>query len=786
MEFIKKNLNIISISAVVIGVLIYLFSYHMYLHSNVSIFETNESNINNIIYRDDYNLDLSLEEKLWLKDNSVVRLGINRSFPPFGYITENYKYIGFSADYMRLIEYRLGLKFDIYKDVSWADTLKMAESGQLDMIAALVPTKDRQDFFEFSPSYIHKPTQIFGQTKASNNYSSLDRLKGKLVAIEQASYSADELLKNYPEIRLKFVKNTKEALKLVSLGKADAYVGNGATANFLIKEQGFYNLSSLARTQLQSDHSIGVVKPNTMLASVINKALLSISKDDTKMISGYWFGTSRKSFFSWETILLLSSIFVGVALFFGIWSFSLRKTKNELKVSERKLRAQSELDHLTRLGNRRKFYARLEKEVEESTEYEKAFTLLFLDLDMFKEVNDTLGHAIGDLLLIEASKRLSACVGDTGRVYRLGGDEFVMIIPGLSDRQNIEKIVDYIRSRLSYTFIIERNEINITTSIGVTCFPKDAQKGEQLVINGDQAMYHSKRRGRDCYSFFSLAMQQEAQYKTSLMKDLRVAVFEKQFTLNYQPIVNLSTNAITKAEALIRWNHGKRGYVSPAEFIPLAEEAGLINVIGEWTFKEAMNQTVKIHDQFNNNFQMTVNTSPIQYQRNGMKVSSWSRYLDDCGLTGENIVIEITEGVLMEMSDSVKNKLFKLRDLNIGVAIDDFGTGYSSLSYLKRFDIDYLKIDQSFVKNLTTGSDDDILIQSIIVMAHQLGIKVIAEGIETEEQKNILMQAGCDFGQGYYFSKPLTSSDFMQLLKNWHMISNHKSPQKQLPLEYLG
>ncbi len=492
------------------------------------------------------------------------------------------------------------------------------------------------------------------------------------------------------------------------------------------------------------------------------------------------------SFITDNIALSLSLVLVCALFFLVFWTFNLSKTKNELKKSKDRLKLQSEVDELTGLGNRRKFYKRLHKEIENSSQDSHSFTLLFLDLDMFKDVNDSLGHAIGDLLLIEVSKRLVACISDTGSVSRLGGDEFVVILPEYSNRLNIDRTVEFVRKRLSYPFIIARNEINITTSIGVTRFPADADNAKELVMNGDQAMYHSKRKGRNCFSYFTQSMQKEAQYKASLIKDLRVAVYEKAFKLNYQPVIDLKTNTITKAEALIRWNHADRGFVPPCEFIPLAEEAGLINVIGDWTFKEATDFTAMIHKAFNNSFQMTINTSPLQYKKKGMKVSSWQKELQNKGLKGEHLVVEITEGVLMEMSNSVKKNLFKLRDLNISIAIDDFGTGYSSLAYLNRFDIDYLKIDQSFVKNLSSNSNDHVLVEAIVAMAHKLGVKVIAEGIETEAQKNILVEAGCDFGQGYYFSKPLTEPDFLNLLKYWEKISDDKNPQKQLPLAYMG
>lgn len=726
-----------------------------------------EAQVKRIIYNESFTLDLSNDEKSWLNDNSTIRLGIDRAFPPFGSITKDHEYIGFSADIMRIVEHRLGITFDVAKDAPWNETMKMAKAGEIDMISALVNSKQRQQFLTFTSPYISNPTIIINDGEVNGYIGSLKNLKGKKVAIEAGSYSAGVLAREYPKIELIPVDNTSMALSLVSIGKADAYVGNGVTSSYLIRKLGYHNLSYAGQTEYQSSHSIGVTKENNILADIMKKAISSVSKSDIEAIANYWFGVRTNSFISKSTALSIGSVLGGLVVFFSFWVFSLRKTRNELKKSQQAIKSHSEIDYLTGLGNRRKFYQTLNSKITQCDNQGNPFTLFFLDLDRFKEVNDSLGHAVGDLLLVEASQRILASIGEAGLVSRIGGDEFMVILPELTNNKEIEQYADCIRRRLNDPFTIEGNEINITTSIGITCYPNDANDAEQLVINGDQAMYASKKKGRNCYTYFNKKMTEEAQYKACLCRNLRTAISEKQFTLHYQPIVDLATNRINKAEALIRWDHPERGLVSPAEFIPLAEEAGLINEIGEWTFKKAIDHTADIQKRFNMHFQMTINTSPLQYRSNGLDIASWYKYMSSQGLTGDNLIVEITEGVLMEASETVKNTLFQLRDRKVGVAIDDFGTGYSSLAYLKKFDIDYLKIDRTFVKNLSVGSDDAVLIQAIIMMAHQLGLKVVAEGIETAAQRDILIEAGCDFGQGYYYSKPIEAAAFIDLLENW-------------------
>jgi EAL domain-containing protein (putative c-di-GMP-specific phosphodiesterase class I) len=283
--------------------------------------------------------------------------------------------------------------------------------------------------------------------------------------------------------------------------------------------------------------------------------------------------------------------------------------------------------------------------------------------------------------------------------------------------------------------------------------------------NADQAMYASKNAGRNRFSYFTRSLQEAALNRMHLINDLRGALSDNQFRLHYQPVVELASRSIHKAEALIRWEHPERGLISPAEFIVLAEESGMIVEIGDWVFREAALQVQHLRTFHHPDFQVSVNKSPVQFRNDERYFKKWLPHLQQMGLPGQCIVIEITEGLLLDASDNVQAKLLDMRDAGIQVALDDFGTGYSSLSYLKKFDIDYLKIDRSFVRNLSHTSDDMALCEAIIVMAHKLGLKVIAEGIETAAQSSLLTAAGCDYGQGHFFSHPLPANEFEALLR---------------------
>ena len=435
----------------------------------------------------------------------------------------------------------------------------------------------------------------------------------------------------------------------------------------------------------------------------------------------------------------------------------------ERKRAEDLIWHQANYDSVTRLPNRRLFRDRLEQEMHKTLRDGQSLALLFIDLDRFKEVNDTLGHDVGDLLLIDAARRISSCVRGSDTVARLGGDEFTVTLPQLSDPSRSEQVAEQIVEELARPFQIGDEVVYISASIGITLYPNDAAEIEGLLKNADQAMYVAKSNGRNCFSYFTSRMQEHAQHRLHLIRDLRNALPSGQLELFFQPIIDLHSGSIVKAEALIRWRHPERGMVSPMEFIPLAEEVGLIGEIGDWVFREAADRMRQWRDRGYSCTQVSVNKSPGQFVADDCG-ETWLDYLRQIGLPGECMVIEITEGLLLDERAEITGKLLQFRDAGIQVAIDDFGTGYSSLSYLKKFDIDYLKIDRSFVRDLATDPNDLALSEAIIVMAHKLGLKVIAEGVETVEQRDMLSAAGCDSAQGYLYAKPMPAEEFDALL----------------------
>jgi diguanylate cyclase (GGDEF)-like protein len=436
---------------------------------------------------------------------------------------------------------------------------------------------------------------------------------------------------------------------------------------------------------------------------------------------------------------------------------------SELNATREKIHRHAYYDSLTELPNRRLFHDRLAQDVRHAARTGNALALLFIDLDFFKEVNDRSGHAAGDQLLQECARRIGACVRGTDTVARIGGDEFTVILTEVNKILHVEILAQEILDTLARPFSIEGKEVHISASVGVTLYPQDAGTPADLMRNADQAMYVAKHAGRNRFSFFTMEMRDSAWARLKIIDELRHALARQQLEVYYQPIVDLASEAIVKAEALVRWQHPQHGLVLPGEFIGLAEETGLIDDIGTWVMNEAAARAHQWSALVGAPFQISVNKSPAEFESRTI-TKSWDADLVLLGRAGERIAVEITEGVLLTDSPGILERLGQLRQTGVQFSIDDFGIGYSSMAYLKKFKVDFLKIDQSFVKDMLTNSFSSVFAETIVVMAHKLGLKVIAEGVETVEQKDCLRMMGCDYAQGFLFSPARPAEEFEHLL----------------------
>jgi diguanylate cyclase (GGDEF)-like protein len=421
-------------------------------------------------------------------------------------------------------------------------------------------------------------------------------------------------------------------------------------------------------------------------------------------------------------------------------------------------------DFLTDLPNRMLLNDRINQAIALAQRHAKKVAVLFVDLDGFKHVNDSLGHSIGDKLLQSIARRLVGCARGTDTVSRQGGDEFVVLLSEMQHPEDAAIAARRMLKAVAETHSIDQHDLHITTSIGVSVYPDDGRDAETLIKNADTAMYQAKENGCQSYQFFKPAMNNRAVERQSLEDGLRRALERQEFALHYQPKINLRTGKITGAEALLRWTHPTRGSISPAQFIPVAEDCGLILPMGAWVLREACKQGRAWADAGLPAVTMAVNVSAIEF-RDERFLEGLFAILGETGLDPRSLEVELTEGVLMKRAKSTASILQTLRERGVQVAIDDFGTGYSSLSYLQKFPVDALKVDQSFIRQISAIGDDATLVTAVIGMARSLKLRVVAEGVETLEALAFLRAHDCDEAQGYYFSRPVPSQRFARLLR---------------------
>jgi diguanylate cyclase (GGDEF)-like protein/PAS domain S-box-containing protein len=438
---------------------------------------------------------------------------------------------------------------------------------------------------------------------------------------------------------------------------------------------------------------------------------------------------------------------------------------SERKAAEERMVYIAQHDFLTGLPNRMMLHDRLTQAIAHAEREQRKVAVMFLDLDRFKAINDTLGHLTGDKLLQLVAGRINCVARTSDTVSRLGGDEFAIMLPYIENTDDIAMIALKLLASIAGPCVIDGNEIEVTTSIGISVFPEDGTDSESLIAHADAAMYQAKGNGRNNYQFFTREMNRRTLERILIKNKLSHALERNELFLLYQPQVDLQSGHIIGAEALVRWDNPLYGKVLPAQFIPIAEENGLIPPIGEWVLREACRQNQEWRKLGLMKITMAVNISSVQFRQKNLG-ETIKAILSESGLTPSGLELEITEGVVMQDAEAAILFLEDMKAMGLKLSVDDFGTGYSSLSYLKRFPIDKFKIDQSFVRDLTTDTDDAVIVSTIISMAHSLKLKVIAEGVETAEQLAFLKQQGCDEIQGYYFSQPVSAEEFRKLLSS--------------------
>ena len=455
-----------------------------------------------------------------------------------------------------------------------------------------------------------------------------------------------------------------------------------------------------------------------------------------------------------------------------VWSF--REITERMKAEET-IRQLAYHDVLTGLPNRVQFEERLRIDLAQARRSRQKVAVMFLDLDRFKAVNDTVGHAGGDQLLKQVASEFAEAIREGDTVARVGGDEFTFILPGIEHAEDAAVVAERILRRIRQPRTVAGQEFHVTTSIGISVFPKDGSDADALMRNADTAMYRAKERGRDNCQVFTPAMKASLMETLALENDLSHALEREELFLLYQPVVHLASGRVLGAEALLRWQHPKRGLVQPDEFIPLAEQTGLIVPIGEWVLKVACAQAKAWHQMRLGPQWVSVNVSARQMEQPGL-VAAVAGALAEGGLSPANLHLELTEGAVMRQMEPVVSTLSQLREMGLGLCVDDFGTGYSSLGYLKRFPIDTIKIDRSFIHNVTTDQNDAAIVTTVVTMARSLNLRVVAEGVETDAQLGFLREIDCDEFQGFLVSPAVRPDEFEALVRQRQGLSAETIP----------
>lgn len=462
------------------------------------------------------------------------------------------------------------------------------------------------------------------------------------------------------------------------------------------------------------------------------------------------------------TLAALAIVTVGLV----ILGLRLQRSVLALKISEEKIRYRANFDALTHLPNRSNFVEHLSEAIFRGRRSPGQIALLFIDLDRFKTINDTLGHDFGDELIKQVAIRIRETIRETDIVSRLGGDEFTVLLNGMIDEIHASIIAKNILTRLSEPFMLHGHEVYSGASIGITISPGDGKDAKTLLKNADMAMYEAKAQGRNTFRFFTAEMTVRAQQFLELDKDMRRALVQRELEVHFQPIFEFENKSLVGVEALLRWRHPVKGLILPSEFIAVAEETGLIEEIGLWVLRRACSEALAwLKDDSHPGFYLAVNISMRQF-KGGFDKKQLGNVLEETGFPADKLLLEITESLLMDHDSRIKEVLSEFRDMGVRLAVDDFGTGYSALSYLREFPVNTLKIDQSFIQDIVTNRSDRRLIEAIITMAHGLGLVTIAEGVETSEQDALLSELHCDMVQGYFYCEPLTAVDIQNLASN--------------------
>ena len=706
-----------------------------------------------------------------------IRVGVFPN-PPVAFKDKQGQWRGISIDTLQAIADEKGWKLEFIEN-SFSGLLEDLKNKKIDIMSMMAYSDKRAQKYTYSKNPLISNWGLV-YSRPDSKISSLLDLEGRRVGVMKNNIhdrAFRKLAKKFG-INVKIVElaNFRDVMKAVQAGEIDAGVANrlfgalNANKYHLVETGIIFNPINIHYSSLNPD--------NKVILDVVDQKLRAYKADQNSIYFTairHWMHQNSDStsyrWLIWVAAGLLSIIIIMLGLTVllkrqvAIRTHELQLEVDERREAERKLDELAYYDSLTKLPNRISLLEYLKVAIGRARRKKNKMAVLFIDIDRFKTVNDTLGHDAGDQLIIEIANRLQTCLRDEDSIHRFGGDEFVAILQDITELSDINHVTKRMLNCLSEPIKISSTEIFSSICIGVSLYPDDDDNIDNLLKYADAAMYHAKDQGGNNYQFYNQELTLRVQKRLNLESRLRHAFENEEFQLHYQPIYNLKDRKPIGVEALIRWQDPEHGLIMPDDFIPFAEETGLIIPIGEWVLEQACKQVVESQSQGFEQLHLAINVSSIQFDF-GKLYSSVISILKNTGFAAQQLELEITERMFLNITDNVKDTLDKLTHDGIKLSIDDFGTGYSSLSYLKQLPIDTLKIDRSFIMGIPEDKDDVRIAATVVTMAHGLGMDVVAEGIETEEQLQYLESLNCARGQGYYLSKPKPVSEITALLKS--------------------
>ncbi len=703
-------------------------------------------------------IDLTEAEKQWINKHPTIRLGVDPEFAPFEFIRDG-RYQGMASDYIRLLNQRLNLNMEVVHGLTWNEVIDSAKRGDIDVLPSVGMTAERAQYLTYTDSYLSFHRVIVTRDDAPF-VAGMQDLGNLSVAVQKNSSHHGYVTEN-TDIAPILYDTLQESLLAVSGGEADAFVGNVASATYWIRKLSLTNLKIAApvSTDVQSLH-IAVRKDWPELISILQKGLNSISPRQRKLISEKWlsveYDTAMDYTLLWKTILGFSIVVVAVLL----WNLMLNR-KVHLRTSQ--LAYSANYDQLTDLPNRFLILDRLTQRINDARRDHDKVALISIDIDDFKKINDALGHQVGDAILKEFSNRLKTSLQDDQHIGRLGGDQFLVIKSHFNDASDSAGLAELIIACTDKIFSTPAHDVSLSASLGISLFPDDGDTAEILLKHADTANHHAKEQMQGRYAFYTESLIRKVSRKLELERHIHGALERNELEVYFQPKVQPKTRKVVSFEALLRWKNYELGTVSPVEFIPIAEKSGRIEEIGIFVLKEALAALSFWQTRYDAKFSMAINLSPVQFRSNDL-IPTIESFILHHNLESKTVEFEITEGVLLSGYPNIEDKLHKLAALGVSLTMDDFGTGYSSLSYLRKYKFNTLKIDREFIIDLPTEEADRKLVSAIIAMAHEMGMTVVAEGVETEAQNTILVEQHCDLLQGWLFSKAIPYSEITELL----------------------